>query len=233
MDGDTLAFVGAAGGVGTTRLTVECGTLLAAEGRDVAVLDAAYGTQGLVDLTPGDVEPDMTELCLSDVPLADGLIDRRTGGAGRFAVCPARAPFERLARAKTMEAARAFESRVAEAARAFEVVLLDVPPVASNQAVAAVNAAETVAVVCDAPRAGAALPRMADRLADVGAGPATNVVTRTDEHPSADATVPTFESDLPAVTDDPGAWNAVADVLAATLGVDVEREEEGGLRSYL
>lgn len=68
----TCAFVGAAGGAGTTRLTLECAALLAREGRDVVVLDAAYGTQGLADRIPGRVDPDMTALCLDDRPLAGG-----------------------------------------------------------------------------------------------------------------------------------------------------------------
>ena len=167
MGHDSLALVGAAGGVGTTRLTLEAGTLLARDGRDVAVLDAAYATQGLADLTPGRLEPDMTALCLDDTPLETALRDRSLDGAGRLAVCPARAPFERLARAKTPEAAEAFEDRIAEAARAFDHVLVDVPPVAANQAVAAVSAADAVAVVADAARADDAVPRARDRVGTV------------------------------------------------------------------
>ena len=227
------AFVGAGGGAGTTRLTLECASLLAGEGRDVAVLDAAYGTQGLADRTPGRVDPDMTALCLDDPALAEGLVDLDVEGAGRLAVCPARAPFERLARAKTPEAAAAFGDRVAEAARAFEHVLVDVPPVAANQAVAAVTSVERVAVVCDADRAAAAVPRTEDRLDDVGAPEPLTVVTRADDHPDADVAVPTLEDEWPAVHADEEFRDAVADVVAATLDVEIAREGAGGLRSRL
>ena len=230
---ETCAFVGAAGGAGTTRLTLECAALLAGEGRDVAVLDAAYGTQGLADRTPGRVDPDVTELCLGDAPLADGLVDLDVDGAGRLAACPARAPFERLARAKTPGAAEAFADRVAEAARAFDHVLVDTPPVAANQAVAAVTGVDRVAMVCDADRAASAVPRMGDRLADIGAPEPVVVVTRTDDHPDADVAVPTLEDSWTAAEVSEPARDAVAEVLEATVGVEIEREHDGGLRSRL
>ncbi|PSQ57111.1 hypothetical protein BRD18_07905 [Halobacteriales archaeon SW_7_71_33] len=47
------ALVGAAGGAGTTRLTVETGALLARGGERVAVFDAAFDTQGMVDHVEG------------------------------------------------------------------------------------------------------------------------------------------------------------------------------------
>lgn len=231
MSTQTVAFVGAAGGTGTTRTTLECATLLAREGRDVAVLDAAFGTQGLADSTAGRVETDATELYLGDEPLEAGLVDRDVDGAGRLAVCPARAPFERLARAKRTEAAAALESRLHEAARAFDHVLVDTPPVASNPAVAAVTAADSVAVVGDAGRAAATVPRTEDRLADVGVLESVTVVTRTDDHPDADATVPDLGGDLPAVGRDEAAADAVADVVAATLGVEIERGAADGIRA--
>lgn len=260
MTTQTAAFVGATGGAGTTRTTLECATLLARDGRDVAVLDAAYGSQGLADRTPGRLETDITRLCLDDDPLATGLVDLEHGGAGRLAVCPARAPFERLARAKTPEAAGALGDRIAEAGRAFDHGLVDTPPIAANQAVAAATTAERVAIVADADRAAAAVPRTRDRLADVGTGADATVVTRTTDHPDADATVPVLADDYPAVgrpdADDGSVaarlgdaaasagvgaprgsggavTDAVADVLAATLDVDIEREPAEGLRSRL
>ena len=228
---DTCAFVGAVGGAGTTRLTLECAGLLAREGRDAAVLDAAYGTQGLADRTPGRVDPDVTALCLGEAPLEEGLLELDGGGAGRLAVCPARAPFERLARAKTPEAAEAFADLLEEAARAFDHVLVDAPPLAANQAVAAATSADRVAVVCDADRAAAAVPRTEDRLTDVGVDASTTVVTRTDAHPDADAAVPALESGWPAPPAE--GREAVADALEATLGVEVERDDDEGLRSRL
>jgi Flp pilus assembly CpaE family ATPase len=45
-DATTAALVGATGGAGTTRLTLETADLLAREGHAVAVFDAAFATQG-------------------------------------------------------------------------------------------------------------------------------------------------------------------------------------------
>lgn len=230
MPTQTVAFVGAAGGTGTTRTTLECATLLAGDGRDVAVLDAAFETQGLADVTSGRIEPDATELCLGDEPLEAGLVDRDVDGAGRLAICPARAPFERLARAKSPDAASSLESRIDEAARTFDHVLVDTPPIASNPAIAAVDAVETVAIVGDAGRAAAAVPRMEDRLADVGVEESVTIVTRTDEHADADATVPVLEPDLPAVGTDEDVDVAFVDLVATTLDLEIERETADGLR---
>jgi len=222
----TVAFVGGAGGVGTTRTTLGCARLLAGEGLDTAVLDAAYGTQGLADRVRGRIDPDVTELCLTDRPLEAGLIDLDASGAGRLAVCPARAPYERLARAKTVEAAERFEALVAEAARGFDRVLVDTPPLATNPAVAAVSAVEAVAVVADADRAADAVPRTEDRLADVGHGDGTTtVVTGAETHPDADATVPTV---APELSSDERA-EGFGDVVEAVFGVTVERPESDGL----
>jgi septum site-determining protein MinD len=230
---DTLAFVGAAGGAGTTRLALESATLLAREGRDVALLDAAYATQGLAAHTSGRLEPDMTALCVEDHPLETGLVDRTLDGAGRLAVCPARAPFERVARAKTPEAAEAFADHLAAADRSFDHVLVDVPPVAANQAVAAVTTVDATALVADAPRAGDVLPRARDRLVDLGVDPTAAVVTGTARSPDADVAVPPFGSDPPEVAASAEAAAHVAEVLAATLDLEVAAVEDRGLREKL
>jgi septum site-determining protein MinD len=219
----TVALVGAVGGAGTTTLTLECGKLLARAGHDTAILDAAYGTRGLADRVSGRIEPDMTALCLDETPLESGLIELSTEGAGRLAACPARAPFERLARAKTVDAAERFEERIAEATRHVEFVLVDVPPVATNPAVAAVSAAETVAIVADDDRAAAAVPRTRDRLADVGVESSLTVVTRADSHPDADVTVPSIDESAPQSGDSTGN-DALAELVEATTGVTIERE---------
>lgn len=233
MTSDTLALVGAVGGAGTTRVTLECATALAGDGRDVAVLDAAYETQGLADRTPGRISPDITELCLEDDHIEEGLIDRDIDGAGRLAVCPARAPFERLARAKAPEAAEAFERRIGEASRIFDHVLVDVPPIAANQAVAAVNAVDRVAVVCDDDRAADAVPRMCDRLADVGIEDSTTVLTHTDGHPDADVAVPTFDAELSVITEPHEAHKPIGETLERTLDVSIATEEADGIHEKL
>lgn len=226
---ETVAFVGAAGGVGTTRLTVEIGRLLASEGIDTAILDAAYGTQGLSDRVAGRLDPDMTALCLDGSPLEEGLVDLPTEGGGRLSVCPAHAPFERLARAKTPAAAERFEERIEEAGRHFDRVLLDTPPVATNPAVAAVNVAGTVAVVCDGPRAESAVPRTEDRLADVGSAPSVTLVTRTETHPDAGVAIPAFEAAHPATDSDAPAHAALVEAAETVGDVSIERASPGGL----
>jgi MinD-like ATPase involved in chromosome partitioning or flagellar assembly len=192
MTTDAAALVAATGGAGTTRLCVEAGGLLAAEGDHAVVLDAAYATQGLARHLPGRIDPDLTALVTDDRPLADGLHAVETAGAGRLEVAPVRAPFERLARAKTPEAAQRFESLVAAARDRADRVLVDTPPVAANQAVAAVTAADRVTLVAPGtPRGGDSVPRARDRLTDLGVDPAGVIATRTDDAAFADAVVPT------------------------------------------
>lgn len=224
----SCAFVGAVGGAGTTRLTLEIGAVLARDGRDVAVLDASYATQGLADLVAGRIDPDVTSLVLSERPLAEGLVDV-DAGPGRLAVCPASAPFERLARAKRLEAARAFERRLAEASDAFDHVLVDTPPVAANQAVAAVTAADRVTLVApDDERGRDALPRQRDRLADVGVSDPSVLVNRATDPPvDATAAVPTSETtdpeSVPACAHGDGAFPAAVALAAErVLGVDLD-----------
>jgi cellulose biosynthesis protein BcsQ len=223
MTYSTAALAGATGGAGATRLATELGATLARDGRDVAILDAAFDTQGLARHVSGRIDPDVTELLTDDPaaenrpaaedrsrsdhrPLADGLrVHAATPDlAGRLALCPAHAPFERMARAKTADAAQQFEDLLADAAERFDHVLVDAPPVAANQTVAAVTAAERVAVVAPASERGVdAVQRTRGRVADVGASVDAVVANRVgaDHHPgdgdhplrSADAAVP--ESD--------------------------------------
>jgi len=241
MSDDVCALVGVTGGAGTTRLALEFGATLAADGRSVLVVDAAYATQGLVTACPERVEPDVTRVVTDDRPLAAATYDREVP-VGRLALAPARAPFERLSRAKTSECARRLAGRIGEAAREFDHVLVDVPPVAANQAVAAVTAADRVAlVVPDTQRGVDALPPTLDRLADVNAGVDAVVANRSDGDPQvedADATVPTSEatalSSAPACPGEGEFETAVAAAVAAALGADVETEQPtSSLTDYL
>jgi len=227
MSGATVAaMVGAVGGAGTTRTTVELAAALAADGEAVAVLDAAYGTQGLSDYLGGTLRPDATELVTgaTDEPLTTGLYDLDLGVEGGVVCCPAHAPFERLARAKRPAAAEAFEGRVREAAGAFDAVLVDVPPVASNQALAAVDAADRVALVAPATGRGAdAVQRMDARLTDVGAT-VDAVVATFGELEVADANLP--RSDRTAVEEVPACLagdSAYAPAVGAAAEVVLER----------
>ncbi|PSP83948.1 hypothetical protein BRC83_06680 [Halobacteriales archaeon QS_1_68_17] len=239
-----LAVAGAVGGAGATRLAVEFGATLARDGRAVAVIDAAFGTQGLAGYVPGTIRPDATAVATGEAGLEAALIDHPVDTAGRLAVCPAYAPFERLARAKAPDAAERFGAAIRDATAAFDHVLVDTPPVAANQAVAAVSAADRVALVVPATRRGAdALPRMRDRLDDVGVGEVRSVVNRAGgdhpvEHadaviPVADAT-PTGAGPTCADPDDsfaPAVAAAVETVVDASL--DLSFPETEGLSGYL
>jgi len=239
---ETLALVGSVGGAGTTRLCVEFAAALARDGRDVAVLDAAYATQGLADHVEGRIDPDVTALCTdaSDEPVGAGLYDAHLDAPGRVAYCPAFAPFERVARAKTPEAARRFAERVGEAAERFEHVLLDVPPVAANQSLAAVDAADRVAVVApDTPRGADALPRMVARLRDVDSPATVEVANRGDgsEVDRAGVAVPdgpTATRGAPSALEDGaftvGVGRAVQEVLETELSVTLADMRPPGLR---
>ncbi|WP_050033462.1 cell division inhibitor [Halorubrum halophilum] len=190
MQATTLALVGATGGAGTTRTAVELAALGARDGRDVAVVDAAFTTQGLSEYVSGRIGTDLTTLVTDETgaslsaatyPIAVG--DGHTGSAGsgdggdapdlpgRADALPARAPFERVARAKTAEAARKLERRIDEAATSYDAVIVDAAPVGSNEAVAGVTTADRTAAVFPATTHGRdALQRLRGRVADVGAG---------------------------------------------------------------
>src|SRR6056297_1021762 len=111
-------------------------------------------------------DPDVTKLLTTDADREDALVDHSADMSGRLALCPAYAPFERLARAKTPDAAERFGNLLREAADAFDYVLVDVPPVATNPAVAAVTAASRVALVTPPSARGVdAVQRTRGRLA--------------------------------------------------------------------
>lgn len=196
MPARTVALVGVAGGAGTTRTTVECGATLARTGRDVAIIDAAFATQGLALYVDGQVDADATAVATGEVDLGEALYNPYDL-PGRLSLCPARAPFERVARAQTADAAQRLERQLAAAALSHDVVLVDTPPLSGNQAVAAVETADRVGlVVPDDARGPDGLARMQARLQDIGAGVDAVLATRVsdDTMPAADATIP--ESDV-------------------------------------
>ena len=209
-DGSLVALVGATGGAGTTRTGVELATTLARDGRSVVVVDAAFATQGLSEYVSGRIAPDVTALVTDDpnepvpsatIELADAgspLDDEAQHSFGSVELLPAYAPFERLARAKTPAAAERFEGLLADAADAFDHAIVDVPPVASNQAIAAVSVADTVVAVTPADDHGTdAFVRLRDRLADLDV--------------PIDAAVAVGVSDEPPAVDSPSRDSPTAD----------------------
>lgn len=234
MTTQVTALVGATGGAGTTRLCVELAALCAAEGESVVVLDAAYATQGLADHLSGRIETDVTALVTEDRPLADGLVTMATAGDGTAEFAPARGPFERVARAKTPAAAREFEALVRAARDRAARVLIDVPPVAANQAIAAVDTADSVALVAPGTTRGAdGVARMRDRLADLDAGADAAIATRTEEAAFADAAVPsdaTPPGETPVADAGTGPFTAgVVAVAEAACDRAVDRAFDDGL----
>jgi septum site-determining protein MinD len=231
----TAAVAGACGGAGATRLAVEAGAALARDGRSVALLDAALATQGLADHVAGDLDPDLTRVLAGDADLEAALVELPVDGPGHLRVAPARAPFERLAHAETAAAARALEEALAAADDDHDHVLVDVPPVASNLAVAAVTAADAVGVVAPAtPRGATAVARVRGRLADVGSGADAVVANRADDPgplERADVAVPehgvTDPGAVPAGGDDDAFDAAVAGLCSVLLGAGVDAPETG------
>ncbi|ELZ38353.1 cell division inhibitor [Halorubrum saccharovorum DSM 1137] len=260
MQATTLALVGATGGAGTTRTAVELAALGARDGRDVAVVDAAFTTQGLSEYVSGRIGTDLTTLITDETgaslsaaayPIAAGGGHTGTAGdaggdgdapdlPGRADAIPARAPFERVARAKTAEAARKLERRIDEAATSYDAVIVDAAPVGSNEAVAGVTAADRTAAVYPATTHGRdALQRLRGRVADVGAGVDRSIaVARGDDGENADGgaesdadvrlppTDPAVASAPTAATGDREYVRAVAaafeDAFDATVGLEFE-----------
>lgn len=110
----TAALAGTAGGAGATRLAVEVGATLARAGRSVALLDAAFATQGLAQHVPGRIDEDVVDLVTGDDPRpSDAAVDLQTDTSARLVAVPARAPFQAFARAKTAGGATSgYERRV-------------------------------------------------------------------------------------------------------------------------
>jgi cellulose biosynthesis protein BcsQ len=236
-----VAVAGGCGGVGTTRLSVECGATLARAGRDVAIFDAALATQGLRSYVDTQISPDVTALMTENASLGDVLYDVNLDTPGRLVAAPANAPFERLARAQTAGAAQHFERQLAAASLSYDVVLVDTPPVGGNHAVAAVNAAEQVALVTrETPRGRDAESMARGRLNDVGCSVDTLLKNRTKETDSDGVPIPQSKtvhaSDAPVCSSPdetfaPAVATAVETILDVSLDLDFPSGRPlGGLR---
>ncbi len=247
MSATTLALVGATGGAGTTRTAIELAAIGVRDGCDVAVIDAAFATQGLSEYVSGRIGTDLTALVTdrTDASLTAATysanIARNADTPARADVVPVRAPFERVARAKTVEAARELEARIEEAESGYDAVIVDVSPVASNEAVAAITTVDRVVGVRPAtPHGRDAIQRLRGRIADVGAGVDAAVAvardgSETDTDAAADAdllvppTDPSVSAAPTAAAGDGDYAEAVADAYAELFGtsVGVSFESEG------
>ena len=207
----TAALVGVAGGAGTTRLATEAAAVLARDGASVGVFDAALATQGLSQHITGRIDPDAAAVLAGDADLDGARHDLAPDAPGAVAAYPAFAPFTRVADAKTTEAAGRLETALADLTAAHDYVLVDTPPVAANQAVAAVTASDAVAAVVPPGDRGAdSLQRVRGRLADVGAD-CDHVVANRVEDPPADAGLAVPEHAETGVPDTPVALDATGD----------------------
>lgn len=253
MHTTTLALVGATGGAGTTRTAVELAAIGARAGRDVAVVDAAFTTQGLSEHVNGRIGTDLTALVTDETGASLSAATYPIGGednrsvdlAGRADAVPARAPFERVARAKTAEAARKLERRIDEAATAYDAVVVDAAPAGSNEAVAAVTAVDRVETVRPATAHGRdALQRLRGRIADVGGSVDGSIAVRAgigsgtgaggdDEFEDADSVLPAVDpaiSTAPTTATGSGDYaRAIADAYERAFGASlgIEFEEPG------
>lgn len=200
MTGTSVGFVGTVGGSGTTRSVLEIGGLLARTGAAVLVIDLDFATQGLSRYVEGSVPVDSTALVADpDHDLESAIHDKAVDGAGRLGVIPSVSPFVTIADAKTETAGARVSERLAEATERADWVLLDVPPVVSNQAIGAVTAADlTVAVISPNERGIDALQRERGRLADVGtAFDGVLAVGSGAVPPDADAHIPALPDAVP------------------------------------
>jgi septum site-determining protein MinD len=235
MEPRTAALVGVAGGAGTTRLTVETAAVLARDGASVGLFDAAFATQGLAQHVDGRIDADATDLLTADaVDVPDARYDLTPDAPGAVAAYPAFAPFTRIAEAKTQGAAHRLDQRLTDLAAIHDYVLVDTPPVASNQAVAAVTAADRVAAVLPPGDRGVdSLQRARGRLADVGTGFDLAVANRdADVHPDADVAVPTHDERgvpaAPVALTGEGAFTArVATLAEALFDVQIDVDADG------
>ena len=232
--GRSVAFVGTVGGIGTTRTVVDVGGLLARSGRDVLLLDLDFATQGLGRHVEGPPGVDATALLADpEASLEAAIRDWPVDGEGSLGVIPSLAPFVTIADAKTPDAGARVDTRLDDATERADWVLLDVPPVVSNQAIGAVTAAgDVLAVIPPTDRGVDALQRERGRLADVESSvDGVLAVGDGDPPPDADATIPGLPADAPAhrpatLAGDGTYVQAVAEAVAALLDVDVETPAE-------
>ncbi|MDZ7850003.1 MAG: ParA family protein [Halodesulfurarchaeum sp.] len=236
MAGTSVGFVGTVGGCGTTQSILDIGGVLARNGERVLVFDLDFATQGLAQHVDGTIAVDSTGLVADpDETLRDAVREWAVEGDGRFEVVPSLAPFVEIAAAKSEAAGARVGERLEEAAERADWVLVDVPPVVSNQAIGAVTSADQViAVLPPSDRGVDALQRERGRLADVGGSfDAVLTVGPGDPPPDATAHLPERPGNAPAhrpatLSADGSFTRAVGAATATLLDVSIDIEERDG-----
>lgn len=236
MPGTSVGFVGTVGGAGTTQSILEIGGVLARNGDHVLVFDLDFATQGLAQHVDGAIAVDSTGLVADpDETLQEAVREWTVEGDGRFEVIPSRSPFVEIAAAKSAEGGERVGNRLAEATERADWVLVDVPPVVSNQAIGAVTAVDrVVAVLPPSDRGVDALQRERGRLADVDAS-VDAVLTVGPGAPPPDATahIPERPTDAPphrpaTLTTGGSFTRDVAQATATLLDVSIDHEKSDG-----
>ncbi len=243
MSPRTVALVGAAGGVGTTRLTVECGATLARTGRDVAIFDSAFHTQGLRDYPHRTGTRDATALATGEATLEETLVICEPGLSGRLTLCPATTTMGQFQQTTSPEAADRFATTVAGAALSRDAVLIDVPPTVTPLSRAVLGIADLIVLVTtETPRGTRALSRHQQRLHELGHPPDCVLFNHADTTLQDAIAVPTSNQsdpyDCPTCAEpgrDESFARAVTDAVESvfTLSIAQHQTESGLLKRLL
>ena len=225
--GTVVACVGATGGVGTTRTAVELARLATAHDRRPLLVDTAVATQGLARLlptTPG------VDLCgaLSDTDVVD-LDAIAVELPSALQIVAIDAPLCSVTTALTPQAAATLTDAIAHAAATHPLVIIDVPPVATNLAIAGLISADEILLV---HRVGdhEGVRRGRELIADLdGADPHPLTIGSPAVAELSLPELPTLRTGLPLATpvDDSGYQRALA-VAAAAVGVSMPTPESSG-----
>jgi Flp pilus assembly CpaE family ATPase len=225
--GTVVACVGATGGVGTTRTAVELARLAMAHDRSPLLVDTAVATQGLARLlptTPG------VDLCgaLSDTDAVD-LDAIAVELPSELRIVAVDAPLCSVTTALTAEAAATLTDAIAHAAETHPLVIVDVPPVATNLAIAGLISADVILLI---HRLGdhEGVRRGRELIADLdGADPHPVTVGTPAVAELSLPEVPALRRGMPLATpvEDPGYQRALA-AAATAAGVSMPTPESTG-----
>lgn len=233
MSPRTVAFVGAAGGVGTTRLTVECGATLARTGRNVGIFDSAFHTQGLRDYPDSTGTRDATALATGEATLAETLAMCTPSLSGELALCPATATTNQLTQATSPDAAERFATTIAGASLSRDAVFIDVSPTITPVSRAMLKIADLIVLVTtETPRGARALSRHQQRLRELGHPADCVLFNHADESPPDAIAVPTSTQsdpyDCPTCAtpgSDESFARAVTGAVESLFGISIQQSE--------
>ncbi len=225
--GTVVACVGATGGVGTTRTAVELARLATTHDRRPLLVDTAVATQGLARLLPTTPRVDLCD-ALSDTDAVD-LDAIAVDLPSELRIVAIDAPLCSMTTALTAEAAAALTDAIAHAAGTHPLIIIDVPPVATNLAIAGLISADEILLI---HRLGdhEGVRRGRELIADLdGADPHPVTIGTPAVAELSLPDVPALRTGTPLATpvDDPGYRRALA-AAAAAVGVSMPTPESTG-----